>query len=244
MLTIGQLARHTGVPAKTVRFYHSIGLLPEPVRDASGYRRYTAADAIGLIKVRALAEAGVPLVQIPVLLEAGPGERAAALQRIDRDLARQVCRLEATRARLRTLAGPQPQLPVGVADYLDLLAQVGLSPQWIAMERDLWVLAFATHPQSAAAMLADQHQAKTLPEVQQIYRDYDRARDLDPDDPRLEELAERILQVTRDRYAGQPPPAPPMDSPVPQLVQTMINGASPAWKRLDQRLRTSLAGRG
>ena len=23
MLTIGQLARHTGVPAKTVRFYHS-----------------------------------------------------------------------------------------------------------------------------------------------------------------------------------------------------------------------------
>ncbi len=36
MLTIGQLARHTGVPAKTVRFYHSIGLLAEPARDAAG----------------------------------------------------------------------------------------------------------------------------------------------------------------------------------------------------------------
>jgi len=59
------------------------------------------------------------------------------------------------------------------------------------MEHDLWILAFATHPEAAAALLADQHQAKTLADVQQVYRDYDQARDLNPDDPRLKQLADQ-----------------------------------------------------
>ena len=42
MLTIGQLAAYAGVTVRTVRHYHQIGLLPEPERDASGYRRYGA----------------------------------------------------------------------------------------------------------------------------------------------------------------------------------------------------------
>lgn len=243
MLTIGQLARHTGVPAKTVRYYHSIGLLPEPSRDSSGYRRYTAADAINLVKVRALAEAGVPLAQIPALLAAGPRERAAAVERIDADLRDQVSRLEAARVRLRPLADPNPPLPPGVADYLEQLGQIGMSQAWVAMETDLWILAFATHPESATAMLADQHQAKTDPAVQQVYREYDRARGLDPSDPRLEDLAQRILRLSHDRYADHPPPTAPTDSALPQLIQDMINTTSPAWKRLDRHLRAGVARR-
>lgn len=41
-LTIGHLAAHTGVTVRAIRHYHHIGLLPEPERDASGYRRYGA----------------------------------------------------------------------------------------------------------------------------------------------------------------------------------------------------------
>jgi len=242
VLTIGQLSRHTGVPAKTVRFYHSIGLLAEPVRDASGYRRYSAADVIALLKTRALAEAGVPLAQIPALLTASPADRTTTIDRIDRDLEERITRLQDTRRRLHTLTDQAP-LPPGVAAYLDLLRQIGLSREWVQMEHDLWILAFATDPQAAAGLLADQHQAKTLPQVQQVYRDYDRARDLDPDDPRLAALAERILRIAGDRYADEPPPAPPADSPIPALIQDMINSASPAWKRLDRYLRTSAARR-
>ena len=40
MITIGQLARYAGVTIKAVRHYHKVGLLPEPERDHSGYRRY------------------------------------------------------------------------------------------------------------------------------------------------------------------------------------------------------------
>lgn len=237
VLTIGQLARHTGVPAKTVRFYHSIGLLAEPARDTSGYRRYSAGDAIALLKVRALAQAGIPLARIPALLTSNAVDRTAAIDQIDRDLEQHIARLQETRRRLRGLTDPEPQLPSGVAAYLDLLGQIGLSREWIGMEEDLWLLAFATDPHAAAALLADQHQAKTLPEVQQVYREYDRARDLDPDDPRLRLLADQILRIARDRYADQPPPAPPEDSPIPRLIQDMINSTSPAWKRLDRYLR-------
>ena len=60
-ITIGQLANYAGVTIKAVRHYHRRGLLAEPRRDASGYRRYGAEHAIQLIKVRTLADAGVPL---------------------------------------------------------------------------------------------------------------------------------------------------------------------------------------
>ncbi|MFD0629768.1 MerR family transcriptional regulator [Streptomyces sanglieri] len=49
---------------RVYRVYRDKGLLPEPDRDTSGYRRYGANDAIDLIKIRTLAEAGVPLARI------------------------------------------------------------------------------------------------------------------------------------------------------------------------------------
>src|SRR6476660_5888712 len=86
MITIGQLARYAGVTIKAVRHYHQRGLLDEPPRDSSGYRRYTAADALKLVKIRILAEAGVPLARIKDLLTADPDEFNAAIADIDRSL--------------------------------------------------------------------------------------------------------------------------------------------------------------
>jgi DNA-binding transcriptional MerR regulator len=68
MLMIGQLADYAGVTVKTVRNYHERGLLEEPPRDASGYRRYGVEHAIRLVKIRTLAEAGVPLARMNELL--------------------------------------------------------------------------------------------------------------------------------------------------------------------------------
>ena len=42
-ITVGDFSRATHLSVKTLRHYHQIGLLPEPERDASGYRRYGAA---------------------------------------------------------------------------------------------------------------------------------------------------------------------------------------------------------
>lgn len=39
-MTRGELAKRTGCNAETIRYYEKIGLLPEPLRSASGYRQY------------------------------------------------------------------------------------------------------------------------------------------------------------------------------------------------------------
>jgi len=83
MLTIGQLAAYAGVTTRAVRHYHQIGLLPEPERDASGYRRYGAIAVVSLIKIRTLAAAGVPLSSIAELLQADAAAFGEAVQRID-----------------------------------------------------------------------------------------------------------------------------------------------------------------
>ena len=64
MLTIGQLAAYAGVTVRAVRHYHQVGLLPEPERSSSGYRAYDADAVVALIRIRTLAEAGVPLARV------------------------------------------------------------------------------------------------------------------------------------------------------------------------------------
>ena len=91
MLTIGHLASYAGVTIRAVRHYHQIGLLPEPGRDASGYRTYDAAAVVRLIRIRTLAAAGVPLARVRQLLDADPDTFAAATTQIDRQLRAQIC---------------------------------------------------------------------------------------------------------------------------------------------------------
>ena len=90
MLTISQLAAYAGVTVRAVRHYHAKGLLPEPERDHSGYRRYDAQAVIELIKIRTLAEAGVPLARVQELLAADEEEFATAVAEIDRRLRREI----------------------------------------------------------------------------------------------------------------------------------------------------------
>jgi len=46
-LTVGQLAHATGVPAKTIRYYEQVGVLPVPRRSATGYRTTPDTMSIG-----------------------------------------------------------------------------------------------------------------------------------------------------------------------------------------------------
>ena len=67
-MKIGQLAREAGVSVDTVRYYERNGLLPEPERQASGYRAYRANDVQRLQFVRRAKALGFTLVEIRELL--------------------------------------------------------------------------------------------------------------------------------------------------------------------------------
>jgi DNA-binding transcriptional MerR regulator len=104
MLTISQLATYAGVTVRAVRHYHHIGLMPEPARDGSGYRTYDAGDVVRLIRISALAEAGVPLARVQDLLDATPAEFSEAVAQIDARLRAQVRELQEHRRRIARLA--------------------------------------------------------------------------------------------------------------------------------------------
>jgi DNA-binding transcriptional MerR regulator len=234
MITIGQLAGYAGVTIKAVRHYHERGLLEEPPRDSSGYRRYTAAHAIQLLKIKTLAEAGVPLARIKELLAADPDRFAVAITEIDHDLQERAEELRRTRERIAHLrAGDRLFVSAEVADYLDRLHELGVSQRAVRMERDGWILVQSVAPEQAAIWIADKWEAIDDPEFRAIYLDYDAAFDWSPDDPRLYALADRARQWV----ANRPDPAkggekPPLDPTIIQLVTTAAGPSSPAWDRL------------
>ncbi len=68
-LTIGELARRSGVPAKTIRYYEEVELLPPAARAANGYRIY-GDDAVRVLRfVRSARELGFPLDDVRSLLD-------------------------------------------------------------------------------------------------------------------------------------------------------------------------------
>ncbi len=60
MLT-GELAERLGINPRTIRYYESIGLLPEPERSDSGYRVYDESDVERLVFIKAAQRVGLVL---------------------------------------------------------------------------------------------------------------------------------------------------------------------------------------
>lgn len=67
-LTIGEMAKRSGLTAKMIRHYESLGLLPPAVRSDAGYRHYQEQDVKQLRFIRQARELGFSLPQIGELL--------------------------------------------------------------------------------------------------------------------------------------------------------------------------------
>ncbi len=79
--TISQVARLTGMNAKAIRYYESIGLLPPARRSTNRYRRYSIADVNRLILLRRIRLLGVPLSAAKPLLVGASDARCIDVQR-------------------------------------------------------------------------------------------------------------------------------------------------------------------
>ncbi len=88
-LSIGKLARQSGVGVDTVRYYEREGLLPEAPRSGSGYRQYSAGDIDRLRFIRRAKTLGFSLGEIAELLSLNQarGSRAPVKKLAERRLA-------------------------------------------------------------------------------------------------------------------------------------------------------------
>jgi DNA-binding transcriptional MerR regulator len=242
-LTIGQAASYAGVTTRAIRHYHQVGLLAEPGRDSSGYRRYSARDVIDLIRIRALTKAGVPLNRIGALLTAGLDEFAAAVAEIDQQLQAEIRRLEEHRvavAQLATVDGLA--LPTEVVAYLDHLRALGFGERMIAIERDGWLIISAQLPDAVVGWIEAKRESFDDPQIVAAYRALEAAFDWGSNDPRLDDLAdlmERLfVRTASEQDSIQQPPvhAPEIDSTTVAMLDAESIARSPAWVRLGELL--------
>ena len=240
MLTIGQLASYAGLTIRAVRHYHQVGLLPEPERDASGYRRYDAAAVVRLVRIRTLAEAGVPLARVRELLDADGETFDAAIAEIDRQLRTQIRAIQEHRRRIKQLGSSDAlAVPDEVADYLELLSGIGAPPSLVEAERDAWILVAARFPDSIPGFMVDKVAQLENPQVVRLYGLVGQIADKGDDEDLLRETADVMLELLEEAHASgaldrQEEVMP--DQSFVQLMDSFADAQHPAVARLREMI--------
>ena len=108
-MNIGEAARLSGLPAKTIRFYEGIGLVEPRARRANGYRDFDDRDLHELRFVARARSLGFTVEECRTLLDlfrnrqrASADVKAIAAARVV-DIERKMAELKAMRATLRDL---------------------------------------------------------------------------------------------------------------------------------------------
>ncbi len=133
--TIGQVARQSGVGVETVRFYEREGLIPQPSRPESGFRRYTQ-DAVSRIRFIQRSKAlGFSLKEIKELLSlrvdsaTSCGEVKKRAEEKIADIERKIHTLREMKDALAKLtAACRGKGPTGACPILEALGKPGRTP--------------------------------------------------------------------------------------------------------------------
>ena len=122
-VTVSEAARLSGVSAKMVRHYESLGLLPRVARTDSGYRQYGEADVHTLRFIKRARDLGFSMEEIGELVGLWQHRRraSASVQRIARkhadDLAQRVAAMQEMQRPLQHLipcchGDDRPECPI------------------------------------------------------------------------------------------------------------------------------------
>lgn len=135
-----ELAELAGTTVNTVRHYHRLGLLETPERRHNGYKQYGVTDLVRLLRIRRLADLGVPLSQIGtigILGDPGGGvgsdlqedDSARILRELDAELAAGIERLQKARLAIAAiLRGSAPaDAPAGFESVAGRLSEADRS---------------------------------------------------------------------------------------------------------------------
>jgi DNA-binding transcriptional MerR regulator len=94
-----ELAKLVGVTTRTLRYYHQLGIVAEPLREENGYRQYTVAHLVKVIRIKNLQATGLSLEDVARLLgTGGEVDFETTLKRLDEELKSSIDRLNEQRA--------------------------------------------------------------------------------------------------------------------------------------------------
>jgi MerR family transcriptional regulator, thiopeptide resistance regulator len=248
-ITISQAAAFAGVTVKTIRHYHRNGLIDEPRRDTSGYRRYGTPELLRLVQVRTLAGAGVPLAEIGAILDADPDHFAATLTDVEETLTHRIDELTARRETLRRLThGDRVLLPDRALAILDRMPALGFQPDDVTTAREALILVRALTPEDFDDYLSQIEHGLDDPRHVAMIKLTWSAGNWDPDDPRIEELAEEMAA----HFIADPSLLPTLGG-----LQNSDDGATrhellthhgederPGWNRLTTLIQTKVRAAG
>ena len=179
-----------------------VGLLPEPERDGSGYRAYDAADVVRLIRIRTLAEAGVPLAgsrSCSTLTHQSSPRRSPRSTRVAR---RRSASCRSTGAGSR---GSRPVASFAVPSEV-VTTWTGCTPAerrrpWSTAERDAWILMAARWPEKIPAIMIEKMGSAVQPEGRTaVPADQSDGRGL-ADEERLTRMADLMAEMFEESAA-------------------------------------------
>ncbi|MBC7870818.1 MAG: MerR family transcriptional regulator [Chitinophagaceae bacterium] len=116
-LSIGEAAEILGISPKTIRHYHTVGLLLEPQRTKNGHRVYDSAELRRIQAIRNLQRFGLSLKQIHFILHSDEpdGDLHKFLLQRDADLSEMIEKLQRQQAQIRAALSGDLQEPSDTA---------------------------------------------------------------------------------------------------------------------------------
>lgn len=242
-MRIGEIAALVGVTSRAVRHYHHIGLLPEPARQANGYRAYTVRDAVLLARIRRLTEIGLSLDEVrDVLADDAGRELAEVLGELDADLARQEREIHERRQVLAALleapvASDGPLSPA-LAALLES-APASTSPAAVK-DREHLALLDAAGGGGGSEVFAALRPLAEDPGVLALYERLDELAGAGADDPRVAPLAAELAAAVPDEVLAAIPDGGPVAT---GFGQALLADYPPAQREVVRRVMEALAER-
>ncbi|WJL96618.1 MerR family transcriptional regulator [Microbacterium sp. ET2] len=232
-----ELADLAGTTVNTIRHYHRLGLMKEPVRRYNGYKQYGVRDLVRLLRIRRLAELGVPLARIAEVSRGGD-DAPQLLREIDADLAADVERIQQARADIAVILREEAPAdsPAGFASVARRLS-----------EPDSSIIHIYSRLYDEDAMADLRRMVETDGDAAGVGREID-ALPADADEPTRQRLAEGIAPTIAQNLVDYPwlgDPAQKMSKNRWQAQQTFVAAAAELYNpaQLDVFARAGILAR-
>jgi MerR family transcriptional regulator, thiopeptide resistance regulator len=199
-LTVGALAKASGLTVRTLHHWDAIGLLVPASRAGNGYRRYGREDVARLYRILALRRLGLSLDEIAAALEReGPGLEAAVrahLARVEEQLAAQTALRDRLARILDALGGGAWPSTDQLIETIEVMT---MQEQYYTPEQLEQLAARRDALGEEGMRKAEQDWAELIAEM-----DAERETGTDPADPRVQALADRWQALVQAFTGGDP----------------------------------------